>query len=108
MSKMVVLSLLTACGVAFCGQVQAAEQRYPTTPGGGSDQIMRTPGNKFTTAWSQQVALDRRAQHNPVRTEEAISGPSRSVNGRGSSRFETLRQAQDRRCRSSARTGLLW
>ena len=52
MSKIVpVVSMLTVCGALFCGQIQAAEQRYPTkpirviiptTPGGGSDQIMRT------------------------------------------------------------------
>jgi len=71
MSKIVpVVSLLTVCGAAFCAQVQTAEQRYPTkpirviiptTPGGGSDQIMRTLGNKFTAAWGQQVVLEHRA-----------------------------------------------
>jgi tripartite-type tricarboxylate transporter receptor subunit TctC len=57
------------CGAAFCGQAQAAEQRYPTrpirviiptTPGGGSDQIVRSLGQKFTAAWGQQVVVDHR------------------------------------------------
>src|SRR4051812_34285842 len=71
MSKIVpVLSCLTVCGALFCGQVQAAEQRYPTrpirviiptTPGGGSDQIVRSVGQKFTAAWGQQVVVDHRA-----------------------------------------------
>jgi tripartite-type tricarboxylate transporter receptor subunit TctC len=70
MSKIVpVLSCLTVCGALFCGQVQAAEQRYPTrpirviiptTPGGGSDQIVRSLGQKFTAAWGQQVVVDHR------------------------------------------------
>ena len=64
-----VLSCLTVCGVALCGQVQAAEQRYPnrpirviipTAPGGGSDQIVRSLGQKFTAAWGQQVVVDHR------------------------------------------------
>jgi tripartite-type tricarboxylate transporter receptor subunit TctC len=70
MSKIVpVLSCLTVCGALFCGQVQAAEQPYPTrpirviiptTPGGGSDQIVRSLGQKFTAAWGQQVVVDHR------------------------------------------------
>jgi tripartite-type tricarboxylate transporter receptor subunit TctC len=70
MSKIVaVLSCLTVCGALFCGQVQAAEQPYPTrpirviiptTPGGGSDQIVRSLGQKFTAAWWQQVVVDHR------------------------------------------------
>ena len=52
------------------GALHGAEQSYPTkpilviiptTPGGGSDQIMRTLGNEFTAAWGQQVVLDHRA-----------------------------------------------
>ena len=71
MSKILsVLSCLTAFGPALCANVQAAEQRYPTrpirviiptTPGGGSDQIARGVGQKFTAAWGQQVVLDHRA-----------------------------------------------
>jgi tripartite-type tricarboxylate transporter receptor subunit TctC len=70
MSKIVpVLSCLTVCGALFCGQVQAAEQPYParpirviipTTPGGGSDQIVRSLGQKFTAVWGQQVVVDHR------------------------------------------------
>jgi tripartite-type tricarboxylate transporter receptor subunit TctC len=64
-----VVSILTVCSAAFITQPQAAEQRYPTkpirviiptAPGGGSDQIMRTLGNKFTGAWGQQVVLEHR------------------------------------------------
>src|SRR3954465_14692072 len=71
MSKILpVLSCLTASAAAFCGNVQAAEQRYPTrpirviiptTPGGGSDAIVRSLGQKFTTAWGQQGVGDHRA-----------------------------------------------
>jgi tripartite-type tricarboxylate transporter receptor subunit TctC len=70
MSKILpVLSCLIVCGAAFCGPVQGAEQRYPTrpirviiptTPGGGSDQIVRSLGQKFTAAWGQQVVVDHR------------------------------------------------
>jgi tripartite-type tricarboxylate transporter receptor subunit TctC len=70
MSKLLpVLSCLTVCGAAFCGQVQAAEQRYPTRPirviiptkqGGGSDQMVRSLGQKFTAVWGQQVVVDHR------------------------------------------------
>src|ERR1700742_823110 len=65
-----VVSCLTVCGAAFCAQAHAAEQRYPvkpiriiipTTPGGGSDQIVRSLGQKFTAAWGQQVVVDHRA-----------------------------------------------
>ncbi|MES2564950.1 MAG: tripartite tricarboxylate transporter substrate binding protein [Pseudomonadota bacterium] len=70
MSKILpVLSCLTVCGVALCGELQAAEQRFPlrpirviipTAPGGGSDQIVRSLGQKFTAAWGQQVVVDHR------------------------------------------------
>jgi tripartite-type tricarboxylate transporter receptor subunit TctC len=70
MSKILpVLSCFTLCGAALCGQAEAAEQRYPTrpirviiptTPGGGSDQIVRSLGQKFTAAWGQQVVVDHR------------------------------------------------
>jgi tripartite-type tricarboxylate transporter receptor subunit TctC len=70
MSKIVpVLSCLTVFGALLCGQVQAAEQPYPTrpirviiptAPGGGSDQIVRSLGQKFTAAWGQQVVVDHR------------------------------------------------
>src|SRR4051794_21184727 len=65
-----VLSCASVCGAAYSGHVAAAEQRYPTkpiriiiptTPGGGSDQIARSLGQKFTTAWGQQVVIDHRA-----------------------------------------------
>ena len=60
---------VTVCGASFCGHIQAAEQRYParpirviipTSPGGGSDVIVRSLGQKFTTAWGQQVVVDHR------------------------------------------------
>jgi tripartite-type tricarboxylate transporter receptor subunit TctC len=66
MSK--ILAILV-CAAAFCEAGQAAEQRYPTrpirviiptTPGGGSDQIVRSLGQKFTAAWGQQVVVDHR------------------------------------------------
>jgi tripartite-type tricarboxylate transporter receptor subunit TctC len=53
-----------------CGALTAAEQRYPTkpiriiiptAPGGGSDQIVRLLGQKYTQAWGQQVVVDHRA-----------------------------------------------
>ena len=69
MSK--ILSLLSCLAVsgALCGTLHAAEQRYPTkpirviiptTPGGGSDQVVRMLGQKFTAAWGQQVVVDHR------------------------------------------------
>ena len=70
MSKVLPLLSCLAVSGALCGVLHAAEQSYPTkpirviiptTPGGGSDQIMRTLGNKFTAAWGQQVVLDHRA-----------------------------------------------
>jgi len=70
MSKVLPLLSCLAVSGALCGAPHAAEQSYPTkpirviiptTPGGGSDQIMRTLGNKFTAAWGQQVVLDHRA-----------------------------------------------
>ena len=70
MSKVLPLLSCLAVSGALCGALHAAEQSYPTkpirviiptTPGGGSDQIMRTLGNKFTAAWGQQVVLDHRA-----------------------------------------------
>ena len=33
----------------------------PTAPGGGSDQMVRMIGNRFTEAWGQQVVVDHRA-----------------------------------------------
>lgn len=63
------LAAALVCLAVFCGQLHAAERAYPTrpirviiptTPGGGSDQVMRTLGNKFTAAWGQQVVLDHR------------------------------------------------
>ena len=32
----------------------------PTAPGGGSDQIVRLLGQRFTQAWGQQVVVDHR------------------------------------------------
>ena len=52
------------------GALSAAEQRYPTkpiriiiptAPGGGSDNIVRLIGQKYTQAWGQQVVVDNRA-----------------------------------------------
>src|SRR3954468_6598009 len=70
MSKIVPLvSCLAVFGAPFCTPAQAAEQRYPTrpirviiptTPGGGSDLIARSLGQKFTAAWGQQVVVDHR------------------------------------------------
>jgi tripartite-type tricarboxylate transporter receptor subunit TctC len=60
---------IVVCATAFFGPVQAAEQRYPTRPirviiptgpGGGSDQIVRSLGQKFTAAWGQPVVVDHR------------------------------------------------
>jgi tripartite-type tricarboxylate transporter receptor subunit TctC len=52
----------------FCGTAYAA-QTFPTKPirfiiptaaGGGSDQIVRFLGNKYTETWGQQVVVDNR------------------------------------------------
>src|SRR5688572_3701438 len=60
---------IVVCAAASCGPIQAAEQRYPTRPirviiptgpGGGSDQIVRSLGQKFTAAWAQPVVVDHR------------------------------------------------
>jgi tripartite-type tricarboxylate transporter receptor subunit TctC len=69
MSKVLPLLSCLAVSGALCGALHAAEQRYPTkpirviiptTPGGGSDQIVRLLGQKFTAAWGQQVVVDHR------------------------------------------------
>lgn len=66
-SPLMVSSLLA--GALACGVANAAEQRFPTkpirfivptTPGGGSDLVVRMLGQKFTAAWGQQVVVDHR------------------------------------------------
>ena len=60
--------LLLVPAALFCGVAYAA-QTFPTKPirfiiptaaGGGSDQIVRFLGNKYTEAWGQQVVVDNR------------------------------------------------
>ena len=58
------------CTVALvCGAPNAAAQNYPskpirfivpTAPAGGSDQVARMLGQKYTNAWGQQVVIDHR------------------------------------------------
>jgi len=96
------LSFGTALATAalFCN-VHAAEQRYPskpirviipTSPGGGSEQIVRLLGQKFTSAWGQQVVLDHRpgagmtigidlaAKANPDGYTLVVVNPSHAIN----------------------------
>ncbi|MDB5812381.1 MAG: putative exported protein [Betaproteobacteria bacterium] len=63
-------ALSTITALLLCGAVaHAADPAYPTkpirfivptAPGGGSDLIARTLGNKYTQAWGQQVVVDHR------------------------------------------------
>jgi tripartite-type tricarboxylate transporter receptor subunit TctC len=64
------LALLCAALLSFAAAPKAAEPRYPTkpirviiptAPGGGSDQMVRLLGQKYTEAWGQQVVVDHRA-----------------------------------------------
>lgn len=64
------LALVAAVlSVAITASIHAAAQRYPTkpirfivpvAPGGGSDQVARLLGQKYTDAWGQQVVIDHR------------------------------------------------
>lgn len=57
------------CATLACGVPCAAAQSWPakpirciipTAPGGGSDQIVRLLGQRFTQTWGQQVVVDHR------------------------------------------------
>jgi tripartite-type tricarboxylate transporter receptor subunit TctC len=64
----------------------------PTSPGGGSDLMMRMLGNKWTDAWGEQVVLDHRAgggmtigigltaQATPDGHTMALVNPSHAIN----------------------------
>ena len=63
-------ALLCAALLSIAAAPKAAEPRYPTkpirviiptAPGGGSDQMVRMLGQKYTEAWGQQVVVDHRA-----------------------------------------------
>ena len=58
------------CAALACGASHAAVLDFPTkpiriiiptAPGGGSDQMVRMLGQKYTQAWGQQVVVDHRA-----------------------------------------------
>ena len=62
------ISRLLFAAALVCG-APAAAQSYPakpirfivpTAPAGGSDQVARMLGQKYTTAWGQQVVIDHR------------------------------------------------
>ena len=57
--------LITAAawsGVAYAQSFPTKPIRFiiPTAAGGGSDQIVRFLGNRYTAAWGQQIVLDNR------------------------------------------------
>ena len=64
----------------------------PTAPGGGSDQIVRLLGQRFTQAWGQQVVVDHRpgagqtigidlvAKATPDGHTIAVDNPSHAIN----------------------------
>ena len=64
----------------------------PTAPGGGSDQIVRLLGQRFTQAWGQQVVVDHRpgagqtigidlvAKATPDGHTIAVVNPSHAIN----------------------------
>ncbi|HKU70792.1 MAG TPA: tripartite tricarboxylate transporter substrate binding protein [Burkholderiales bacterium] len=67
-SKRLIAPVLVAA--TLCPAAHAADVAYPTkpiriiiptAPGGGSDQMVRMIGNRFTEAWGQQVVVDHRA-----------------------------------------------
>ena len=63
------LAIPALCAALVCGAPHAAAQSYPskpirfivpTAPAGGSDQVARMLGQKYTSAWGQQVVIDHR------------------------------------------------
>jgi tripartite-type tricarboxylate transporter receptor subunit TctC len=95
------LMLLSAALVSVAAAPHAAELRYPTkpirviiptAPGGGSDQMVRMLGQKYTEAWGQQVVVDHRAgagmtiginltaQATPDGHTIAVVNPSHAIN----------------------------
>jgi tripartite-type tricarboxylate transporter receptor subunit TctC len=105
---MIVLTKLKHHGVAatcaaalVCAAQPAAAQNFPTrpirviiptAPGGGSDQMVRMLGQKYTDAWGQQVVVDHRAgagmtiginltaQATPDGHTIAVVNPSHAIN----------------------------
>mgnify|MGYP006171988999 CR=1 FL=1 len=58
----IVASATFACTLAQAQSYPTKPIRFiiPTAAGGGSDQIVRFLGNRYTAAWGQQIVLDNR------------------------------------------------
>lgn len=89
------------CALFAMAAAHAAEPQFPTkpirviiptAPGGGSDQMVRMLGQKYTEAWGQQVVVDHRAgagmtiginltaQATPDGYTMAVVNPSHAIN----------------------------
>jgi tripartite-type tricarboxylate transporter receptor subunit TctC len=79
-------SLLVAIAAAACGQAALAQNadttRYPSrairivvpfAPGGASDLLGRTVGQKMTESWGQQIVIDNRAGANGIVGTELVA-----------------------------------
>ena len=79
MPRVIAFALLAGASLACAQQFPAKPIRFivPYTPGGGTDLVARTIGQKLTDAWSQQVIIENRpgAQGN-VGTAAAAKAPA--------------------------------
>lgn len=71
LARMCAAAMLPAlmCGVAYSAEQRCSTKpiRFimPTSPGGGSDLVVRMLGQKYTAAWGQQVVIDHRPGRRP-------------------------------------------